>query len=96
MYAVCVTFELESGAQDAFLRLMHANAQTSLQVEAGCSQFDVLTDPTKSNAVFLYELYTDRAAFDVHLTSDHFVKFDSAVADMVAHKDIKTWVEVAQ
>ena len=96
MYAVCVTFKIKTGQWDHFLPLMHANAQISAQTEPDCHKFDVLTDASKPDTVFLYELYTDRAAFDVHLASAHFKTFDAAVADMIASKDIQTWESVAQ
>lgn len=96
MFAVCVTFQLNPGSADAFLPLMRQNASTSLQAEKGCHQFDVLTDVNKPNAVFLYELYTDKAAFDVHLASAHFQTFDAAATPMIATKDVQTWDTVAQ
>ena len=96
MYAVCVTFQINPESLDAFMPLMLQNAKTSLRDEPGCHQFDVLTDQSKPNAVFLYELYTNRAAFDAHLTSDHFKTFDAAVAPMIAGKDIQTWDKVTQ
>jgi len=96
MFAVCVTFQLETGRAEAFLPLMQENAQTSLQDEPGCQQFDVLTDANKPDKVFLYELYTDKAAFDTHLASRHFQKFDAAVANMIAAKDLQTWDTIAQ
>ena len=96
MYAVCVTFELKPGSAAAFMPLMLANAQSSLAVEEGCRQFDVATDPTRPDQVFLYEIYEDRAAFDAHLASDHFKEFDAAISDLIAHKTVTTWSEVAQ
>ncbi len=96
MYAVCVTFELKPGLAARFMPLMQANAQLSLQTEYGCRQFDVLTDSATPDAVFLYELYSDRAAFDLHLGSAHFKAFDSAVADMIATKTVRTWDAVMQ
>jgi quinol monooxygenase YgiN len=41
------------------------------------------------NAVFLYERYADRAAFDAHLASTHFRAFDAAVRGMVAAKSMR-------
>lgn len=95
-YAVCVTFQIKENWMEAFMPLMLGNARASLANEAGCLQFDVLTDPALADEVFLYELYTDRAAFDAHLTSDHFLAFDSAVADMIADKQVKRYTEVSQ
>jgi quinol monooxygenase YgiN len=96
MYAVCVTFKLKPDQSDAFMPLMRANARASLQQEAGCHQFDVLSDPAKPDCVFLYELYADRTAFDAHLNSTHFKTFDAVSAAMIAQKDVQTWGEVTQ
>ncbi|MDC1399365.1 antibiotic biosynthesis monooxygenase [Yoonia sp.] len=96
MYAVCVKFDLKDGKAPSFMPLMRDNAQASLRNEDGCLQFDVLSDPSKPDSVFLYEIYADRAAFDFHLASDHFQSFDAATADMIAAKDIQTWTEIAQ
>jgi quinol monooxygenase YgiN len=90
-FAVCVTFAIDPKHLDAFLPLMHANAQTSQLDEPGCQRFDVLTDPTRPGDVFLYELYDDAAAFQAHLASPHFKRFDQAVAAMIVTKDIKTY-----
>ena len=95
MYAVVVTFRIKAGEMDAFLPLMTENASTSLADETGCHRFDVCTDSTRANEVFLYELYTDRAAFDAHLASAHFRAFDQRVANMVADKSVSTYDRVA-
>jgi quinol monooxygenase YgiN len=56
--------------------------------EAECSRFDVLVprDAAVADMVTLYEIYTDRAAFDLHLATRHFQEFDSATRDMVLAK----------
>jgi (4S)-4-hydroxy-5-phosphonooxypentane-2,3-dione isomerase len=86
-FAITVTFELVAGHRDRFLELVGENAATSLRAEPGCHRFDVLI-PEREDAVFLYEIYTDRAAFDAHLASDHFKAFNEATAGMVAGKTI--------
>jgi quinol monooxygenase YgiN len=50
----------------------------------------VCVDPKDRTSVFLYELYDDRAAFDAHLATAHFKKFDPAVAPMLAAKAVRT------
>ena len=96
MFVVTVTFVIKSENLDDFMAAMIRQAHNSLTREQGCLQFDVLTDGGKPDQVFLYELYTDRAAFDRHLASAHFQVFDKAVADMIASKDIQTWERVTQ
>lgn len=94
VFAVCVTFDIKPGRTQAFLRLMHAQAANSLDREAGCHRFDVCTDGDVADRVFLYELYTDQAAFEAHLQSAHFQTFDAAVGEMIAAKQVSTYESV--
>ncbi len=86
---VTVAFEIHPQHRDAFLPLMCANARASRDIEPGCRQFDVCVDPARPDAVFLYEVYQNRAAFDAHLASSHFRRFDEAVREMVAAKTVR-------
>lgn len=94
MFAVIVTLKVDPARLEEFMPLMHANAQASLEGEPGCLRFDVCTDATRPGDVFLYELYTEDAAFTAHLRTAHFITFDTAVADMVIHKDVRTYEDV--
>jgi autoinducer 2-degrading protein len=86
-YGVTVEFTLRPGTLDAFLRLVEANAAASVAGEPGCLRFDVLLPADGSGPdVFLYEIYSDRAAFDHHVTTAHFLAFDEATAPMVERK----------
>ena len=95
MFAVCVTFEIKQDVMDRFLPLMRANADTSLRTEPGCHQFDVCTNEA-SSTVFLYELYSDAAAFQAHLQTAHFQEFDRATAEMISDKSVSTYEGVHQ
>lgn len=94
MFAVVVVLTVKPGQMAAFLPLMRENAAASLRDEAECHRFDVALDAARPDQVLLYELYTDAAAFEVHLQSAHFKRFDAAVAPMLAGKDVQTWAEV--
>jgi quinol monooxygenase YgiN len=87
-YCVLVEFELHSGTEAQFLPVMRAQASNSLALEAGCQVFDVWTASNQPGKVFLYEVYDDRAAFDLHLASAHFHQFDADVAAWIAHKRV--------
>ncbi|THH35139.1 antibiotic biosynthesis monooxygenase [Aliishimia ponticola] len=95
MFAVVVKFQLKEGVMDQFLPAMKENAQLSLKDEPCCHRFDVCTDPARPNEVLLYELYTDRAAFDLHLGTPHFNSFDRETAALIADKDVRTYDEVS-
>jgi (4S)-4-hydroxy-5-phosphonooxypentane-2,3-dione isomerase len=86
-FAIIVAFDLAPGQRDRFLHLVRANAATSVAVEPGCHRFDVLV-PETDDRVVLYEIYTDRAAFDAHLATSHYNAFDQATKDLVKAKTI--------
>jgi len=94
MYAVCVTFKIKPGLIDSFMPAMQQQAKNSLDLEADCHQFDICTDPARPDEVFLYEIYETAEAFQVHLASEHFIKFDEATLDMVAEKTVSTYSTV--
>lgn len=94
MYCVTVVFSLAKGGEAAFLPLVRDNAARSLSDEPGCLRFDVCYDAKTPSKVFLYELYTDRAAFDAHLSMAHFTEFDAATKPLVLDKQVVTYTEV--
>ncbi|MEO9649614.1 MAG: putative quinol monooxygenase [Roseobacter sp.] len=94
MFAVCVTFTLKPNSKDRFLPLIYENAAQSRLKERGCHQFDVATDPSRENDVFLYEIYSD--SFAHHLRTAHYRLFDTATVDLVAGKHVKTYSRVIQ
>lgn len=96
MYAVVAEFEIAEGQMETFLPLMHINAKASFHEENGCQQFDVLCDPARPNSVLLYEIYTDAEAFQAHLATPHFKRFDAAVAALIVKKSVRTFSEVTQ
>jgi quinol monooxygenase YgiN len=91
MYAVCVTFQIKAGKSEEFMSLMQKQANNSLTLEEACHRFDVCTDLTKPDEVFLYEIYEDAEAFQVHLASDHFKAFDVAIQPLLASKTVNTY-----
>ena len=64
MYVVIVEFTLRDGFTEQFCERVKLQAQDSLQSEAGCHVFDVCIDPARTDFVLLYEVYSDREAFD--------------------------------
>lgn len=91
MYVVTVTFQIHPDHMESFLPLMVDNARVSRRTEAGCQLFDICRD---KNEVFLYEIYSDRAAFDAHLGSKHFKAFEAAIKGMVVDKQVRLFDEV--
>jgi len=95
VYVVTVEFTIDPAQFEQFLPLMLDNARRSREDEPGCRQFDVSVDDTRPGFVFLYELYDDRAAFDHHLASPHFVSFAAATTKMITDRVIRTCRRIA-
>ena len=91
MFVVVVEFTARSEHAAAFRERVQQQAQDSLNLEPECHVFDVCVDPDREELVLLYEVYTDRAAFDLHLASNHFKSFDAEVRDWVANKQVSTF-----
>ena len=87
-FVITVAFELHEGALHEFLPMIVEIASRSRTAEPGCECFDVLVPKEAVNQVFLYEIYKDKAAFDEHLRTQHFLDFNSASARLVKAKTI--------
>jgi len=94
MYVVIVEFTTHARDAAAFRQRVVQQAGDSLQLEADCHVFDVCIDPERDNFVLLYEVYTDRSAFDVHLASPHFLDFNDTVQFWVSDKKISTYERI--
>jgi len=94
MLVVTVEFIAKAGCEERFRQHMVANARASRECEPGCVQFDVAVDPADAATIFLYELYTDQAAFDAHLASAHFRDFSQATQALVERKTVRAYTRV--
>lgn len=88
MYVVLVEFTLHQQHFEAFKSRVRQQAKDSLDLEADCHVFDVCISAERDNYVLLYEVYSDKAAFDTHLASAHFHDFDATVRDWVDDKKV--------
>jgi (4S)-4-hydroxy-5-phosphonooxypentane-2,3-dione isomerase len=87
-FTILVDIRLKPGAKPAFRRLIDANARASAAEEPGCKRFDVLEPIGEADRVMLYEIYSDRAAFDAHVKSEHYARFNAESAALLASKSV--------
>jgi (4S)-4-hydroxy-5-phosphonooxypentane-2,3-dione isomerase len=88
LFVVVVEFQLKPGMRAQFRTLIDANADASVRDEPGCLQFDVLEPEGEEDRVLLYEIYSDKAAFDAHLKTAHFHIFNSASESLCLRKAV--------
>ncbi|MGB5423266.1 MAG: putative quinol monooxygenase [Desulfobacterales bacterium] len=91
MFVVTVEFSIHQQHEREFQETVLKQARNSLTLETDCHRFDVSIDAKDGGRVFLYELYTDEAAYQAHRQTPHYHEFSTRIADWVAQKNIQTW-----
>jgi quinol monooxygenase YgiN len=87
--ALIVEFYIKPEFIDDFAVAIQKNALASLTQEPGCHHFDVCRDPADPSLFFLYELYKDEAAIQLHMASAHFLAFSQLTNDWVSRKSVR-------
>ena len=86
MFVITVKFVINEKDIEKFKVRILQQARDSLELEKDCHQFDVCHDSNNKNIVFLYEIYSDKNAFDIHLNSKHYLAFNDEVTSWVKEK----------
>jgi len=71
MYAILARFTVQPGKMDDVIGYLNQASIPSL-AEPGCHLYIANRDQSDPNVLVMYEQYTDEAAFQAHLASDHF------------------------
>lgn len=87
MYCLLLKTQLKPGSLEAFMEAMRINAAASVRDEPGCLVFDVLRDRSDPDRVWLYEVYTDEAAFVAHMQTSHFLASRPLVEPLILRQD---------
>lgn len=91
MLIIAVRFVVKEQHLATFNARMRQQAQESLEREPGCHRFDIGSDAADPCKIFLYEIYDDARAFDVHLASAHFQSFNADTQDWIESKAVERW-----
>ena len=83
-FVVIAEFTIKPGCLDAFLAVARQDAGDSVAREPGCRQFDAVQPDDAADTVVLYEVYDDRAAFELHLQSAHYFPFRDTVPGLTS------------
>ena len=77
-----------SASREECRSLLTENASASLRSENGCRRFDVVEIRGEGAPYYLYEIYDDEAAFELHLGTDHYRNFSIAAERMFDAKTV--------
>jgi quinol monooxygenase YgiN len=91
-HALLVDFKTHPQHAEDFAAAIARNAQSSVDDEPGCHQFDVVRDPRDTSVFFLYEIYDDEAAIAAHIATPHYKVFDTLTKPWVETKVVRRFV----
>lgn len=91
MFAVTVNLKVKPGSVEAFRKAVLQHAKNSLEKEEACRRFDVCFDDDRPERIFLYEVYDDGAAFDLHRESDHYERFNEITSPLLDGRSADFW-----
>lgn len=83
MYALFAKLTVKPEQIDRFLKYLEADV-VGTRKEPGCTHFDVVRDEKTSNVFYVYEVYSDRAAYAEHKNAPYFQAFFSEAGDTLA------------
>jgi quinol monooxygenase YgiN len=90
-FANVVTLEVTPGRRDQVLRLLGEH-KARLKDEPGTLQFEILLPKDDDTKVFLYEMYWDAAAFEVHFNGPSLAQWRKETAGMVKLQGVRCTV----
>ncbi|MEQ8901566.1 MAG: antibiotic biosynthesis monooxygenase [Roseovarius sp.] len=88
LLVITVLFRIKLTQYGRFVREVHENARLSLEKEHECYRFDVSCAPER-NEVFLYEIYADATAFDLHKNMSHYLEFSAVTKPWIEEKNVR-------
>lgn len=82
--ALVVELKIAAGRLDDFVARATRHGETCRAEEPGCLRFDLLVPRDGGGRVLLYELYSDQAAVDAHLSTGHMARYLEDTEAMIA------------
>ena len=88
MYSIFVTIDVNEADMEAFMQASYGDAEGSVRDEPDCLRFDMHRDASIRSRFYLYEVYADEDAFQRHLETPHFLKWQAEVESMFASEPL--------
>jgi (4S)-4-hydroxy-5-phosphonooxypentane-2,3-dione isomerase len=86
--AILGTMEFIPGAGEQVLAALRAHRNRVLADEPGTLQFEILIPTEEATRIYLYEVYADDGAFEVHRNAPSIVRLREEIAGIVTALDV--------
>jgi quinol monooxygenase YgiN len=94
LYINAVDIDVVPTSFDKFMAALKVDGTGTIQ-EAGCRELDVAVSQKDPHHVFIFEAYTNLAAWNSHQLTAHFLKFYALTAQMMTNLNIRPFSSVA-
>jgi len=95
LYINLVELDIVPAEIDKFMEAIKENGAAAVKKEPGCREFNVIVSEKDPHHVLLFEVYDNAAALEAHRATDHFKKYQAAVANMVAKREARAFSSMA-
>lgn len=92
MIVLGATIRAKEGKEDELIKLFNKLGDQVKQ-EAGCLTYLFNQDKKEPTTFFIFEQYTDQAAFDHHMGTPYFKEIGGAMAEFMAGRPDMTFYE---
>ena len=94
VYINAVELDIAPGETAKYIELIKENGAAAVK-EPGCREFNISVLASNPNHVFLYEVYDNESALNAHRATDHFKKYQAAVANMITSRNVRAMTPIA-
>ncbi|USD43826.1 antibiotic biosynthesis monooxygenase [Vibrio sp. SCSIO 43135] len=88
MYCIIVRNRVKPGSEERYKSIITENAQASVTNEPECYRFDVVQAQESPQDFYLYEIYQDQQALQVHKQTQHYLDSRKLLADLVVETSV--------
>lgn len=82
-----VEIDVKPTQVEAFLQLLHKQAEI-IRGEAGCESIEIFKNDAQENLVHVWEIWSDKAAWDLHMNNDSSKAWQVVASEFVAGEKI--------
>lgn len=75
--------EIEPAFLKEYLEILKIESEASVRLEPGVICIYPMFEKERPNEIRLLEIYADKAAYESHLKSPHFIEYKTSTASMV-------------
>ena len=75
--------EIDAAQLDSYKAFLREEIETSIRVEPGVLTLYTVSIQGQPVQIRIFEMYADRAAYEAHLKTPHFLKYKTGTQDMV-------------